>query len=202
MPDHPARFEDVAVLHRRLADVDAPDPAPHLVGFDGDQALVLIRLRPFAPGAYQGPLVEAMALVLPLRADRVSLAIPGRAWSLEDPLPPVADGVDLRQRVLTQVSVDGHGQDPPRVTTRLHPFQPRPADDPGCRLAWEESVDPGPGEGWIPDALATLVAARRDIARDGRPDERLRQWDRLEDLGHVVLLTATGRQRVWSIESD
>lgn len=188
-----ARWADVDDLHRWLAELDAPDPAPHLAAFAGDQLLVVIRLRPFAPGAYQGPLVEALALALPLGADRVSLALPGRAWSLDDPVPPVTDGADLRQRVLTQVSVDGHGPGRPDVRMALHPFDADPAT---AGLDWQEAVDPGPGEGWITDALATLVAAREDVATGGSADERRCQVARLETLGHLVVLTAAGQRQL------
>lgn len=187
------RWIDVDDLHRWLAELDAPDPAPHLAAYAADQLLVLVRLRPFAPGAYQGPLVEALALALPLGADRVSLALPGRAWSLDDPVPPVTEGADLRQRVLTQVSVDGHDRQHPDVRMSLHPF----CIDPGAAglLRWDPSFDPGPAEGWIPEALATLVGARADMSA-GNADERRRQAARLEDLGHLVVLTAAGRDRL------
>lgn len=189
------RWTDVDDLHRWLAELDAPDPAPHLAAYAAEELLVLVRLRPFAPGAYQGPLVEALALALPMGADRVSLALPGRAWSLDDPVPPVTAGADLRQRVLTQVSVDGHARDRPDVRMALHPFRL----DAGAHvrgLRWDPTVDPGPGEGWIPDALATLLGARDDFAADGGSDERRRQVTRLEDLGHLVVLTAPGRDRL------
>lgn len=173
-------------LHRWYAQLDAPDPRPHLAAYAGDDAVALVGLRPFAPGAYQGPLVEAMALALPLGADRVSLALPGRAWSLDDPVAPVTDGADLRQRVLTQVTVDGHGRRRPTVTMRLHPFDPSP-DAPGG-LRWGDAVAPGPGEGWIADALLTLVEARDRIGADADHDAIVRQAWRLDQLGHEVLV--------------
>ena len=177
------RVED---LHRWYAELDAPDPRPHLVGFAGGTALVLVGLRPFAPGAYQGPLVEALALALPLGCDRVSVALPGRAWSLQDPVVPVTDGADLRQRVLTQCSADGHRRERPIVTMRLHPFHVAATDDAG--LVWDPALDPGPGEGWIPHALTTLVGARDDLGDDTGLDDLVRQLVRLERLGHDVLL--------------
>ncbi len=189
------RWTDVDDLHRWLAELDAPDPAPHLAAYAADELLVLVRLRPFAPGAYQGPLVEALALALPMGANRVSLALPGRAWSLDDPVPPVTAGADLRQRVLTQVTVDGHRSGRPGVRMALHPFCVD-ANTPGASLQWESSVDPGPGEGWIPDALTTLVGAREDIAAGGGVEERRAQVTRLRGLGHLVVLTAAGRERL------
>lgn len=180
------RWDRIDDLHRWYADLDAPEPRPHLAAFAGEQAMVMVGLRPFPPGGYQGPLVEALALALPLGADRVSVALPGRAWSLDDPVAPVTADADLRQRVLTQVSVDGHGHTTPRVTTRLHPFQIAPGPQPG--LAWQPAIDPGPGEGWIPEALVTLVAARERIGGDAGRDELARQVVRLDRLGHEVLL--------------
>lgn len=180
------RWDRLDRLHRWYAELDAPDPRPHLAAFAGDEGLVVIGLRPFAPQGYRGPLVEAMALALPLGADRVSVALPGRAWSLDDPVAPVTDDADLRQRVLTQVAVDGHARVEPRVTTRLHPFFASPP--PASGLTWLDPVDPGPGEGWIPRALATLVEGRGDIRRDARPEQLARQVVRLHELGHEVLL--------------
>lgn len=172
-------------LHRWYAELDTPDPRPHLVAFAGDVALVLVGLRPFGPGEHRGPLVEALALALPLGADRVSVALPGRAWSLDDPVPPVAEGADLRQRVLTQVTVDATGAEPPRAWTRLHPFTVGAGDG---GLLWDEAIDPGPGEGWIPDALHTLLAHRDDAVLRASSRQLAAQLERLVDLGHEVLL--------------
>lgn len=179
-------------LHRELAGLDAPDPAPHLLAYHGRELLTLVWLRPFAPAAYQGPLIEALALALPLGADRVSIALPGRAWSMDDPVPPVTDGVDLRQRVLTQVTVDGHDRDPPHLATVLHPFQVDTAAPRG--LVWHPRVDPGRGEGWIPEALVGLVAIRHDIGRDATAADLDRQVRRLRHLGHGVVLTGCGKR--------
>lgn len=177
-------------LHRWLAELDAPDPAPHLLGYRGPALLTMIRLRPFDPGAYQGPLVEALALALPLGADRISVALAGRAWSLDNPVPPVAPGADLRQRVLTQVTVDGHGDERPQLRMTLHPFDTATA---AGGILWRSPIDPGPGEGWIPDALVTLVAARHDVGGGDPTAPQLgRQVRRLEELGHEVVLTGAG----------
>lgn len=185
MPTPLTRWHQLDDLHRWYAELDAPDPRPHLVAFAGDLAILLIGLRPFAPGAYQGPLVEALALALPLGADRVSVALPGRAWSLDDPVPPVTEDADLRQRVLTQVTVDGHGRDTPEVATSLHPFHVAAPPDTG--LVWQPTLDPGPGEGWIPEALVTLVAGRHRVADDVTADGLERQAVRLVRLGHELL---------------
>lgn len=171
-------------LHRWYAELDAPDPRPHLVGFAGERPAVLVGLRPFPPGGHRGPLVEALALALPLGADRVSLGLPGRAWSLDDPVPPVTEGADLRQRVLTQVAVDGHGTGPPTVRTRLHPF--RAVGDGG--LVWDAAVDPGPASGWVTDALVTLLDRRTEAVLGLTDDQVGAQLTRLLHLGHEVLL--------------
>ena len=186
MPTMLHTWDRLADLHRWYAELDAPDPRPHLAGFVGDHACVLIGLRPFAPGAYQGPLVEAMALALPLGADRVSVALPGRAWSLDDPVVPVSDHGDLRQRVLTQCTADGHRRQVPHVSMRLHPFDVEVGDT-GPGLVWHDALDPGPGEGWIPDALRTLVGARDEISRADDLEAIARQAARLHTLGHEVL---------------
>lgn len=184
-PPAPTTWSQLDHLHRWYAELGAPDPRPHLVGFAGASALVLVGLRPFDRGGYHGPLVEALALALPLGADRVSVALPGRAWSIEDPVPPVTEGADLRQRVLTQVTVDAHGEGPPRTWCRLHPFAPVVGDD---GLRWEDAVRPGPAEGWIPDALHTLLAHRGDAVLRATRDQLAAQLERLVHLGHEVLL--------------
>lgn len=186
-------YEAVDQVHRFLAEGDAPDPRPRLLAFDAEELLAIVGLRPFAPGSHQGPLVEAMALVLPMGADRVSVALPARVWSLDDPVPPVTPDVDLRQRVLMQVTVDGHGRAHPQVRTRLHPFAVPDDSSPG--FDWDDAVDPGPGEGWVPDALAAMVEAREDIGT-GSLVERQRQLVRLDELGHDVLLAPLGRRRL------
>lgn len=186
MPSRPHAFSSVDDLHRWYAALDAPDPRPHVVAFAGEDAVVMIGLRPFPPGGYGGPLVEALALALPLGADRVSVAFPGRAWSLDDPVVPVADTGDLRQRVLTQVTADGHGRTPPTVTTRLHPFH-APPDRPGT-IRWQPALDPGASAGWIPEALAAMVGARDRIGGDVTDGDLARQLWRLEHLGHEVLV--------------
>ena len=56
MPTALSTWDRLTDLHRWYAELDAPDPRPHLVAYVGDRACVLIGLRPFAPGAYQGPL--------------------------------------------------------------------------------------------------------------------------------------------------
>ena len=185
MPTPLARWDHIHDLHRWYAELDAPDPRPHLVAFAGDHAMVLIGLRPFPPGGYRGPLVEALALALPLGADRVSVALPGRAWSLDDPIVPVSDAGDMRQRVLTQVTVDGHGRATPTTTMRLHPF--RVSADDSVTITWQPATDPGPGDGWIPGALGAMVAGRERIGVDATDDDLAQQLRRLDHLGHEVL---------------
>lgn len=188
----PPTYPNVEAIHRFLAEGDAPEPRPWLLAFAADRMLVLIGLRPFGPGQYEGPLVEAMALALPMGADRVSVALPARAWSMDDPVPPVAAGADLRQRVLVQVTVDGRAHPDPDVRSCLHPFR---IDD-EARLRWEPRVDPGLGEGWIPEALAAMVAGRDRIGVGAGVEELRQQLLRLDDLGHDVLLLPDGHDRL------
>ncbi len=180
MPTMLHTWDRLADLHRWYAELDAPDPRPHLAAFAGDHACVLIGLRPFAPGAYQGPLVEAMALALPLGADRVSVALPGRAWSLDDPVVPVSDDGDLRQRVLTQCTVDGHRQVTPRVTMRLHPFDvgaaPRCAT---CCGTTRSTRDPARAGSPTPSRPSSRPAtASRGWVTSTPSHDRLRAWTR------------------------
>lgn len=191
----PPTYANVDEIHRFLAAGDAPDPRPWLLAFEAVELLALVGLRPFAPGHHQGPLVEAMALALPIGADRVSVALPGRVWSMDDPVPPVTDGADLRQRVLTQVTVDGSGRTAPVLHTRLHPFRATTGGG-APELVFDDAVDPGPGHGWIPEALAVLVEARGRVGVGSTAEERRRQLVRLDELGHDVLLGPRGRERL------
>lgn len=152
---------------------------PCLVGSRGDRGIVLAWLRGFKRGAYHAAFVELIALAVPLGVDRLAVSLGGRAWSLADPVPPVADGAgDLRQRVLLVHQVDGHRRRA-ETTTRIHPFSLR-----GGEIHWEEPLNPGPPEGWIPGALEVAIGQRHALQSD---DETIReQAERCAALGHVL----------------
>ena len=152
--------------------------APTWIAFRGEQALFVATLRPFDKGHYDSPIVEVGALAAALDADRCAFSISGRAWSLEDPIPPVLpDGGDLRQQVVIIHVVDGFA-DPLQAYQVLRPFQ---LDD--GTVTWGEAQRLDGGSGWIPDALKALVRTRKAIWTDD-PQGVAKQLVRCERLGH------------------
>ncbi|MEX0835099.1 MAG: hypothetical protein WD010_03340 [Nitriliruptor sp.] len=164
---------------------DGLPPAPTLAAYAGDEGLAIVGLRPFAPHELTGPLVELAALLLPLGADRFVLALPGRAWSIDDPVPPVVEDVDLRHTVLTVLEIDGHGPGEPRCDGTIHPYG-RGADG---VARFEDPVPVGWPEGPSADALRLLVA-RRAVTFDPDPDpaQVVVQFARCLLRGHQVVL--------------
>jgi hypothetical protein len=181
MPPHPSApsWSEAATTLLELADDDlalGADPAPRLLAFEGGTGVAVVGLRPFGDDDGVQALVEVLALLLPLGADRVALALPGRAWSMDDPIPPVTDGVDLRTRVLLVTTVDGC-QRPAALTVALHPFESRGPD-----RRWGPSVCPDdPGVSPIGHALRVLVDGRGALT-EGEDDLRL-----AARFGHVLL---------------
>ncbi len=173
-------FEDLA---RSLAELDVEvgdEPRHRLAAYDGEEPLLVIDLRPFPPGGIEAPLVEAVAGALALGADRLATALPGRAWSPDDPVVPVSDDGDLRQRVLLCTTAQPH------TGTRswLLPF-----DVAAPRLVWHDAVlDDGSCEGWVPHALQVAV----DAAWEPDPDAAADQLARCAALGHEVFLAPAG----------
>lgn len=175
-----ARFEELA-RNLTVLDVELGEQPRHrVVGYRGEEPLVVIDLRPFPPGGVQTPMVEAMAGVLALGADRFGAALPGRAWSMDDPVVPVSEDGDLRQRVLMLTTAR---PDEP-VRTWILPF-----DLVGDELTWHAAtLDEGPCEGWVPYALGVAVEA--DWQPD--PDAAVLQLARCTSLGHHVMLSPAG----------
>ena len=156
---------------------------PTLAVFHGEEALLLVGVRPFAPGAYHQPMVEVCALAGALGADRLMLSMGGRAWSADDPIVPVVDGpdgeeVDLRQRVVMVHTVDAHAGDG-LCGTVLHPYV---VEDGAARF--EAPVAMGRGEGWITGVLEVTAASAAELR--GTPDATLDQLARCLSLGHEV----------------
>jgi hypothetical protein len=155
---------------------------PCLVALDGPALLFLGFLRPFGKGDHHAPITELLDLAVRLRADRLALAITARAWSLDDPIPPVADGVDLRQRVLMieRVAAPGAAGDHRSI---LIPFDDPVPETP---VRWGERRELDGGEGWIADALRWAVspAARTDVPADDTVAVLLAA--RADALGHLL----------------
>ena len=182
----PHRWESVESQLLDLATIDlmmGGDPRPTLAAFVGERPLALIGLRPFAPGETLQALIEVLALLLPLGADRLAFAAPARAWSTEDPIPAVCEQGDLRQRVVLIMIVDGHGQ-PSRLTTAVHPFV-LTDDGPGWRTPLRPDEAPASP---VAAAMTLLVDARDDLDDLGDACSVTAQFGRVLLLGHDVAL--------------
>jgi hypothetical protein len=167
------------MLDLALTDLEAgTDVLPTMVAFDGDQPLFLATLRPFLKGDYHDPVIEISSLASCLGADRLLLSLSGRAWSTQDPIPPVlGEGADLRQRVITLHAADAYRR-PVAVRTTIVPFDIDPYD--GSVSTGQTISDLG-GEGFIPLALRAAVADPQSSV-----EEVGLQMMRCEALGHRI----------------
>lgn len=165
------------------------DVRPCLVALAGEERLFLAFLRPFERGELLDALIELLALAAPLGADRLAMSLPGRAWSLHDPVPPVLPGVgDLRQRVLVIEEADGtRGR--PRGSTLAIPF-----DIADGTVVWGDPLDGGDWVGPLAGALVKTIAERERIR--GRDRAPRRQAQRCVALGHMVALGPTVADRL------
>jgi hypothetical protein len=187
------RWDDVEDLLVEMAGHDlagCDEVNPALAAWRGSNMCFLAFLRPFAKGAYRQPLIELLALAVPLGADRLALSMGARAWSLNDPIPPVSADGDLRQRILVIEAVDAAGGDPQRRTVVV-PFEVREtAVIWGPRASQEVSV------GWLGEALCSAVGpAMRSALRSGDADIA-RQARRVVELGHDLYLDLDVAERL------
>lgn len=179
-------------------------PAPTLLAHAGDEPLALVTIRPTAPGELIGALTELLALLLPLGADRVCLAVAGRSWSLDDPTGGAVDGIDVRPSVLVVTSVDGHRRTPPTVTSTVTPFgrgedgslRRHAATDVVDRVVrGDDDVPAGRRGAWSGDdlggpvaaALSCLIAGRHEVDL-GPPAQTAVQFARCLLRGHAIVL--------------
>lgn len=186
------RWEDVEpyLQDEAARDLRSGEPArPCLVAFRGAEPLLLAFLRPHAKGAYADPMIELLTIAGALRADRLMASFSARAWSWDDPIPPVLPGVgDLRQRVVTIHRVDASGA---QLCTRdvILPYELVDGD-----LVWGQRLDQESAQGWIPAALRAVVERRDElVADDGDIAEQVLRCDRL---GHLVGLSPAVSRRL------
>lgn len=184
------RWEDLESLFVSSADSDLREHGeaqPAFAAFASEQLLFLAWLRHFDKGEYADPLIELLALAVPLCADRLAVSMSARVWSLDDPIPPVTEGTDLRQQVLAVTFVDGahQGLD---MWTMLHPFD-LDAGEP----VWHSPQRLDGGEGWIGQALQKSVLERGRMA--ARPEKIRQQAIRLDALGHQLFMSAEVLER-------
>ncbi|MFA9445701.1 hypothetical protein [Egicoccus sp. AB-alg6-2] len=205
----PLPWTDATPALLDLAREDLADgllPRPRLIAHAGNEAVGIAQLRPHVDDVLP-PLLELLALFLPLGADRLTLALPGRAWSLEDPIAPVTDEVDLRQRVLLVIGADAGdagdageageagdagdaGDAACRLSSHLYPLEQGVGGD-GWRLGspWSPPEDP---EGPTGSALRVLLEQRHQLAGDATPHQLASQFARVLLLGHLVAVTHDG----------
>lgn len=144
---------------------------------DGREVLIAW-LRPFEPGAYDGPVIEIAALAVPLGANQLAVLTGARAWSLKDPVAPVADGADLRQQVAMVTAADG-SRSPVATATALQPYD---VGGPGG-VCMHDRVRLGAGEGWLSQSLGVFVS-HRPPAELTTPERLAGQAARVLDRGH------------------
>lgn len=176
------RWEDIEqfLLDEAARDLADGVPArPCIAAFRGAQPLMLAFLRPHAKGAYVDPMIEVLTIAAGLRADRLMASFSGRAWSWEDPIPPVLPGVgDLRQTVVSVHRVDGSG---PELSTGdvIIPY----SVDAG-RVVWGERLDQESAEGVIPQVLRVMVERGAELM--ATDEDIALQVLRCDRLGHLV----------------
>lgn len=188
-------WDTVADAIRAGAQVDLEAGAPgglYLAAAAGADGLFLATSRPFPKGGYADPVIELGSLAVVLGADRVAIGVTGRAWSLDDPIPPVSDEGDLRQRVLTTILADGHGHLDPVVTTATWPFELV-----GHEVSWGERLELGPPEGWLAGAATLLLTGRAELLATATPQRVRDQFERCLKLGHDIGITAAGAVRLF-----
>lgn len=169
------------------------DVRPCLLAFAAEEPLFVAFLRSFRKGHYDEPLIELLALAMPLGTDRLALSIAARAWSIDDPVPPVLPGVgDLRQRVLSISLVDGTAE-PVTVTNALHPFT-RGAQASTLQVRWDAAVRDDSAQGWVVSALRLAVEQRTQLQA---PQAEIRkQARRCVALGHLLAFAPDGLDRM------
>lgn len=169
-------------------------PTPMLLAYEGDEPLATVLLRPFGSGELTNVLVETLALLLPIGADRLALTVPGRAWSTDDPIPPVTPEVDLRRPVVVLTSADAH-RGPCQLESSLHPYT---FGDEGW--SWDDDVALDGLDAPATAALRILLGSRDELSSSpDRLDLRVAaQFTRILLLGHDVLLAPTAANRLGS----
>lgn len=163
---------------------------PTLLAFDRDEFLGGIELRSAPDHDRDSPLIEAIALAVPLGADRLAFLAGGRAWSLDDPIPPVSEDADLRQPIAIVLRVERRRNGEARTHSTLLPY----ARDPAGTVAFhdEQLLDDGGGEGWIARYLEVAVTHCGELGGDD-PLDVGRQAVRLVRLGHGLLVPSAPR---------
>jgi hypothetical protein len=158
---------------------------PSLIAYRGDRSLFVAFARsPATDEVDVAPIVELICLAAGMRADRLALVTSGRATSSEDPIPPVNEDGDLRQRILIVLRCDGHRQRV-AVTSTILPFDLVAGD-----VRWGTRVQPEePPEGTVVDLVRVAVEVRHRL-RMSR-DELAEHAARCAAEGHLIAFSDT-----------
>lgn len=179
------RWQDVEQFTVEMATNDLRrrgEVQPLLVAFTGDRPCFLGFVRWFPAGAYADPLIELLSLAMACDVDRLAFAVAGRLTSLDDPIPPVTPGADLRQRALVVEYADATGGAPARHCL-IHPF-----DQAGDEVTWGAAVRLGPGQGWISGVIGLSVEHRGELALAASHHDVRAQAERCVALGHELFI--------------
>ncbi|MFU8839181.1 MAG: hypothetical protein ACNA8R_00480 [Nitriliruptoraceae bacterium] len=180
------------VAHRDLG--VAPVPLPSLVAFAGDRPIAIGVLRPFDANGPVPALIELLALLLPLGVDRLALTLTGRAWSSEDPVPPVCEDGDLRQPVLVLITADA-SRGTCALTSELRAILPEDDPSAGWRLGEGLTGDELP-EAPLVDALRILLDHRDELTDETSDEALVTQLGRILLLGHALALAPEPTERL------
>lgn len=171
-------------------------PAQLLVAFDDEEPLAVVGLRPFEPDGVLDALVEVLALLLPLGARRLALALPGQARDDETgPAVAAATGLTTAEALVVLATADAAGDGPTRLRARVLPL----AHDGDC-WQWrdQDALDVDADEWSVTRALGVLLDGPA-LLDGGAGDERTQlqaQLARCLLLGHVVTLAPSTADRL------
>ena len=193
-------------------------PPPQLVAFGPHEALGMVTLRPFGPEGPLSALIEVLALLLPLGARRVALALPGRLREVPevgdhmpadpDDVSAVTDGVSAATDGVPageddtasgdDVAMVGPGAMLVVATAETTPAgaalagRVLPLAHDGDCWQWrdDEAVDLDADDWEVTRALGELLRACDDLYERPRDRHELQaQLGRCLLLGHAMLLT-------------
>lgn len=184
-PDRTWTHATMLLLGSAADDLEAgAAPSPTVAAYRGDDPLAVTTLRPFGPGELLQALIEILALLIPLGADRVALSVTGRAWSPDNPVSTGDDEVDRRAHVLVLTFADAHGR-ACSTRTEVHPFEQETHG-----WCFDPPLEPGkpPAAAGVEDALAALLDDRADVVASTTDRMVAAQLGRVLLLGHLIAL--------------
>ncbi len=190
------RWDEVEQWLKEEAEADllaGQDSArPCLAAYRGHEPLFVAFLRRFEKGRYHDAVIELLALAIPLQANQLAMSMTGRAWSLDDPIVPVSEEGDLRQRVLMIESADSTSGAVESLSV-IFPFE---QTAPGAPLRWGDRIAHGGAQGWIPGALRIAVQPETHRRMHSTDADMRQQAARIQHLGHLLALAPSVSTRL------